>query len=375
MLVKRLSPIYEQLHKHPEVSWKEVHTTTYIVEFLKSIGLDPIPFENMTGLYVDIGKGIPRVGFRTDMDALWQKVDGVFQANHSCGHDAHMTVAIGAILLLKEMESTLSGAVRIIFQPAEEKAQGAIALVKLGVVDELEFLFGTHVRPIVELEDGKFAPALQHGAAKLISGEVTGVEAHGARPELGVNAIEVAAALVAGMKGIWINPSDSGSIKMTQLQAGGSATNIIPANASFSIDVRAQNNETMDELTRKFDKIVQSLRLMYNAEIDYQVDAHIAAAQVNGEARDIMKQAIIDVVGEDNCTEEIVTPGGEDFHFYNYSRPKIKTTMLGIGCGVYPGLHHPDMTLNTERLPVAARIITKAVLLALEHAERSDANG
>lgn len=374
ILAEKLGTIYEHLHCYPEVSWKEVETTSYLVKFLKSIGLKPKTFEDMTGLYVDIGEGNPKVGFRTDIDALWQEVGGVFQANHSCGHDAHMTVALGTVLLLKEMESSLSGAVRIIFQPAEEKAQGAKALVKLGVVDGLEFLFGTHVRPIMELEDGTYATALQHGAAKLISGKISGMEAHGARPDLGVNAIEVAAALVTGMKSIWINPTESGSIKMTQLRAGGSATNIIPANASFSIDVRAQNNQTMDTLTGEFERIVHSLKTMYNVEINYQVDAHIAAAQVNGGAKEIMQQAIVAVAGEENCVDEIVTPGGEDFHFYSYSRPNLKTTMLGIGCGVYPGLHHPEMTLNSERLPTAARIITTALRLALEQVERSDSD-
>src|SRR5699024_6741131 len=131
-----------------------------LVEFLRKEGLHPQRFENITGLYVDIGEGVPRVGFRTDIDALWQEVNGKFQANHSCGHDGHMTVALGVVLLLKEMKENLKGAVRIIFQPAEEKGEGAKALVKEGVVDPLEFLYGMHVRPLVELEDDTYAPAL-----------------------------------------------------------------------------------------------------------------------------------------------------------------------------------------------------------------------
>lgn len=100
---------------------------------LKEKGLEPHIFEDMTGLYVDIGRGIPKVGFRTDIDALWQEVDGQFKANHSCGHDGHMTMALGAALQLHEQKKALPGAVRIIFQPAEEKAQGAKAMVEKGV--------------------------------------------------------------------------------------------------------------------------------------------------------------------------------------------------------------------------------------------------
>ncbi|CEE00152.1 MULTISPECIES: amidohydrolase [Bacillaceae] len=371
-LAERLQPIFNHLHENPEISWNEVETTKYIKSFLKSENLKPKTFENMTGLYVDIGKGTPRVGFRTDMDALWQEVDGKFQANHSCGHDGHMTVALGVVLLLKDLAPTLPGAVRIIFQPAEEKAQGAKAMVEQGVVDSLQFLYGAHVRPLVELKDGTFAPALHHGAAKLFSGKIQGVEAHGARPEEGKNAIEIASAIIDGLKRIWISPTEQASIKMTQLHAGGTATNIIPANATFSIDARAQTNATMEVLTSGFEKVITAVSMMYDVSIPYQVDAHVAAAQVDDTAKMILKEAIIDVIGEENCAQEVITPGGEDFHFYTFLKPQLKTTMLGIGCGVTPGLHHPNMVFNQDRLSTSSVIITRALVLTLEYLEKGE---
>lgn len=371
-LAERLQPIFNHLHENPEISWNEVETTKYIKSFLKSENLKPKTFENMTGLYVDIGKGTPRVGFRTDMDALWQEVDGKFQANHSCGHDGHMTVALGVVLLLKDLAPTLPGAVRIIFQPAEEKAQGAKAMVEQGVVDSLQFLYGAHVRPLVELKDGTFAPALHHGAAKLFSGKIQGVEAHGARPEEGKNAIEIASAIIDGLKRIWISPTEQASIKMTQLHAGGTATNIIPANATFSIDARAQTNATMEVLTSGFEKVITAVSMMYDVSIPYQVDAHVAAAQVDDTAKMILKEAIIDVIGEENCAQEVITPGGEDFHIYTFLKPQLKTTMLGIGCGVTPGLHHPNMVFNQDRLSTSSVIITRALVLTLEYLEKGE---
>lgn len=371
-LTERLQKVFEHLHTNPEISWKEIKTTDYLANLLKEEGLEPITFDDMTGLYVDIGEGIPKVGFRTDIDALWQEVDGQFQANHSCGHDGHMTMAVGVALLLNERKASLGGAVRLIFQPAEEKAGGAKAIIQKGVVDPLDYLFGVHVRPLVELPDGTHSPALYHGAAKLITGTITGVEAHGARPEQGVNSIEVAAALVDALKRIWIRPNESGSIKMTQLQAGGTSTNIIPGSATFSIDARAQTNETMNAITDGFETAVDAVQRLYGATITTNVDVHIAAANVDEEAKSIMKQAIIETVGEEYCAKEVVTPGGEDFHFYSYSKPQLKTTMLGLGCGVSPGLHHPKMTFNRQQLVVGVRIITKALLLALQRVERRD---
>lgn len=364
-LQPRLADIFTHLHEHPEISWQEKKTTQYIANLLKEAQMEPQLFEDMTGLYVDIGEGIPRVGFRTDIDALWQEVDGKFQANHSCGHDGHMTMAIGTALLLKDMEHLLSGAVRILFQPAEEKAQGARAFVEKGLIDNLEYLFGVHVRPLKELQDGTYAPALYHGAAKLFTGTILGEEAHGARPELGINAIEVGAAIVEGLQKIWTDPNVSASIKMTQFNAGGTSTNIIPGKATFSIDARAQTNEVMQAITEGLERVRVSVEAMYSAKISLQVDAHIVAALVNDEALQHMNSAIVDVVGEKACASPVVTPGGEDFHFYTYERPNLKATMLGLGCGVTPGLHHPKMTFNRERLFTGVNIITRAILRAL----------
>ncbi|MEL4026010.1 amidohydrolase [Lysinibacillus endophyticus] len=371
-LTERMQKVFAHLHANPEISWEEVNTTAYLIELLKAEGLEPKAFDDVTGFYVDIGPGIPKVGFRTDIDALWQEVDGEFRANHSCGHDGHMTMAFGTALLLNEQKATLPGAIRLIFQPAEEKGEGAKKIVEKGVIDPLEYLFGVHVRPLIELPDGAHSPALHHGAAKLIKGTITGVEAHGARPEQGINAIEVASALVDAMKRIWISPTESGSIKMTQIQAGGTSSNIIPGSATFSIDCRAQTNETMDALTYGFEKAVEAVSTLFGATITTEVATHIVAAQVDNEAKAIMKQAIIDTVGEEHCAPEVVTPGGEDFHFYSYSKPHLKTTMLGLGCGVAPGLHHPQMTFNQQQLPVGACIIAKALLIALQQIERRD---
>lgn len=364
-LQPRLAEIFTHLHEHPEISWQEKQTTQYIANLLKEAQMEPQLFEDMTGLYVDIGKGTPSVGFRTDIDALWQEVDGEFKANHSCGHDGHMTMAIGTALALKDMEHLLPGAVRILFQPAEEKAQGARALVDKGLIDPLEYLFGVHVRPLKELRDGTYAPALYHGAAKLFTGTIIGEEAHGARPELGINAIEVGSAIIEGLQKIWTDPNVSSSVKMTQFNAGGTSTNIIPGKATFSIDARAQTNEVMEALTGGVERVKASVEAMYGAKISLTVDAHIVAALVNDEALQHMNSAIVDVVGESACAPPVVTPGGEDFHFYTYERPNLKATMLGLGCGVTPGLHHPKMTFNRERLITGVNIITRAILRAL----------
>lgn len=354
---EQLQNIFTHFHTNPEISWEEEKTTIYIEQYLKQLGLQPKRFPDMTGLYVDIGQGEPKVGFRTDMDALWQEVNGRFQANHSCGHDGHMTVALGVATLLQAKQHNHKSAIRLIFQPAEETGEGARKVLETGAIDPLEFLYGMHVRPLNELAEGMHAPAIYHGAARSFLGKITSDDAHAARPEEGKNAIEIATAIVAGMQRIWLQPGKSASIKMTQLQAGGKSTNIIPGSATFSIDARAEDNETMQQLTSEFYQVIDAVKTLYDVDIDIAAEANVVAATSNEEAETFMREAIIATTSKVHCAPAIHTPGGEDFHVYAYERPHLKTTMLGLGCGVTPGLHHPEMTFNCDYLPLASKVI------------------
>src|SRR5699024_302463 len=157
------------------------------------------------------------------------------------------------------------------------------------------------------LEKGKFSANILHGAARSIRGEIIGVEAHGARPEQGINAIEVASALIDGMKTITVSPTESASIKMTQLEAGGKSTNIIPGNATFSVDVRAQKNKVMDQLLEEFERIIQSVETLYDAKIHREISSGIVAAERNEQAEKIMYDAIVEHVGKDHAIKELIT--------------------------------------------------------------------
>ncbi|MER1998188.1 MAG: hypothetical protein ABS882_00320 [Lysinibacillus sp.] len=86
-----------------------------------------------------------------------------------------------------------------------------------------------------------------------------------------------------------------------------------------------------------------------------------------------MEQAFIETVGNSKLAHPIVTPGGEDFHHYAVNCPHLKTTMLGLGCAVTPGLHHPKMTFNRSRLIEGVQILTKAALLALQKIDYEEA--
>jgi amidohydrolase len=365
-----IEEVFNHLHTHPEISWKEVETTKYIKQLLENEDFQMETFDDSTGLVVTVGSGDFCVGLRTDIDALWQEVDGVYQANHSCGHDGHMTMAIGALLVLKKIGIPKTGRLKVIFQPAEEKGTGALSFVDKGIVDDIDYLYGVHLRPIQEIGYGYAAPAILHGSAKMITGSINGTDTHGARPHLGQNAIEVMALLVQAIHSIKVDPMISHSAKLTMFQAGGESINIIPGNAVFSIDVRAQTNQVMDQLMDRVEKAIRSVADLVEVEINYEVVAEIAGAEVDDTAVEMMAQAIIKTVGEPFLVPPIVTPGGEDFHYYTLKRPSVKATMLGLGCDLSPGLHHPEMTFNRNSLLTGIEILVRTVIHSFEHLEQ-----
>lgn len=360
--------IFNYLHLHPEVSWKEVNTTDYVQRILEESGWRVTRFSDTTGLVAETGVGRRCIALRADMDALWQEVDGVFQANHSCGHDAHMTIILGTVLLLNKLGQTLNGRVKVIFQPAEEKGTGALKMIEKGAVDDVDVLFGVHLRPVQELSFGQATPAILHGSAQFIEGAIQGEESHGARPHLGTNSIEVATSMVQLLNQIHVDPGVPHSIKMTKLQAGGESLNIIPGCASFGLDLRAQTNEVMGLIEEKLDQIFVHLAQLYPVEISAEKKALVAAAQECKEAETLMEAAIIQALGEESLAAPLVTTGGDDFHFYAIQRPHLKATMLGLGCDLTPGLHHPKMTFNHEAIFQGIETMTQVVLLALESA-------
>ncbi|MEC2057486.1 M20 peptidase aminoacylase family protein [Peribacillus psychrosaccharolyticus] len=361
-LKPELNDVFGHLHQIPEVGWQEHNTTAYIAEYLYKKGFRVRTFPDCTGLFVEVGEGDLCIAVRTDIDALWQEVDGEFKANHSCGHDAHMTMIIGTMLLMQKLGFPSGIRFKFIFQPAEEKGSGALKLIDLGIMDDVNFLYGVHLRPIQEMADGFASPAIYHGASRFIEGRIIGEDAHGARPHLGHNAIEIGAKFIQEIQGIHLDPMVPYSAKLTRFLAGGSSGNIIPGKAAFSIDVRAQNNQTIDALYSKIEAIADSLSRLHDVKILLEIMGNTAAARVCAAAKESMKSAIIDTIGKEKLIDPVVTSGGEDFHFYTLKRPDIQATMLGLGCGLTPGLHHPQMIFNREAMYTGIEILTKTVI-------------
>ena len=355
---KALKKLWEDLHERAEVSFNEFETTAYLLKYFEDRGFSPVKFKNIPGFYVEVGSGNPVVGLRADMDALLQKVDGVTQANHSCGHDAHMTIVSGVMNRLKETKSSLNGTVRAIFQPAEELGNGSVKVVEEGAANGLDYLYGIHLRPKVEIPYPACAPGIQHGACAFIKGKISSRDHHGARPNEGISAIDVGSAIIQQLQQIYTPPYISASVKMTNFHAGTDNFNIIPGEASFGLDLRAQENDVMNEIKIKVAHIIDKLAALYNITIEIEIIDEVPAAIINESAEKILTEVLEEVLGAENVRPRIQTSGSDDFHFYTLLRPEIKATMLALGADLTPGLHDPDMTFNEAALIQGVNVLT-----------------
>ncbi|MGS2780071.1 amidohydrolase [Robertmurraya sp. GLU-23] len=359
---KQILNTYKELHELAEPSWKEEKTSLYVRQKLEGAGFDVQTFQGHYGLIAEIkGESNEVIAIRADMDALLQEIDGVVQANHSCGHDGHSTMVLFTALALAKIKHQHT--IRFIFQPAEEKAEGALKMIEEGALDNVKFLCGIHLRPAFEVANGMAAPVILHGSSSCIRGTIKGTPAHAARPEEGNNPIEAAALLVQAFQKINVQTDVPYSIKMTELHCG-EASNLIPETARFTVDLRAKSNEAMKLLLEEAKQSIQAIEDRTKTKIVYQQDSYSPAAVKNEHAVKLAEEAIKSVLGEECLVPMCDSPGAEDFHFYTLKRPDMVATMIGLGCGLEPGLHHPNMKFDITALLNGTKILTNLLLEA-----------
>ena len=261
-------PLLTDLHRHPELSMREERTRRIIAAQLAEFGYE---VQQIGGGVVGVlsrGEG-PTVLLRADMDGLpvqeasglpyasvhsQQDADGTLQPTmHACGHDFHMVAALGAARLLAEHRGDWSGTFIALFQPGEETAAGAAAMVADGLIDKIpapDACLGQHV--LTSPAAGKVAvapgPVLSSSVSMRV--RVHGAGSHGSMPHLGVDPVVLAAAIVTRIQTLVareIAPGDFGVVTVGALHAGTSA-NIIPDQAELALNFRAYSEEILDHL-------------------------------------------------------------------------------------------------------------------------------
>jgi amidohydrolase len=275
-----LEDLYRDVHQHPELSMQEHNTAAKAAERLRRAGFEVTEGVGSTGVVGMLRNGDgPTVMLRADMDALPVKeATGLPYAStvtatdadgneapvmHACGHDMHVTWLVGATTLLAQNRSAWKGTLLAIFQPAEETAQGAQAMIDDGLFDRFpkpEVILGQHVMPGSSGEVS-YRPGTTQAAADSLEVRLFGRGAHGSMPESSVDPVVMAASTVLRLQTIVsreVAASQAAVVTVGALQAG-TKDNVIPDDALLKINVR-----TFDEAVRT--RVLAAIERIVNAE-------------------------------------------------------------------------------------------------------------
>ncbi len=350
---------FDYLHSTPEKGFEEFETSKYISKELSKFGYNVKDKIGGTGIIasIDSGKEGPIIAVRADMDALEFEIDGKKLNIHACGHDANSSMVLAAAKEVAE-EGIKVGKIVFAFQPAEETLGGATVLCDSGLLDDVDEMIGIHLRPIQEARLGQATPALYHGSSMVIKAKINGVASHGARPHLGVNAVDAVALAINAVNSVRVDPRIAHSAKVTKVQTEGEAHNTIPDTVHMILDLRAQTNEVMDELVKRVKRSICTSVESVGASTEIVYCEGVPAAEYNEDTIEVVKEAISEVL--DDVIDKIVTPGGEDFHFYT-KKLDVKTAYIGLGADLKPGLHSPDMSFDKKALLNGKNIIKKVI--------------
>ena len=275
-----LEDLYRDIHAHPELSRQERRTAGLAADGLRTAGYEVTEGVGETGVVGQLANGDgPVVMLRADMDALpIREATGLAYAStvtatapdghetpvmHACGHDMHVTWLAGATTLLARFRDAWRGTVLAVFQPAEETAQGAQAMIDDGLFARFpkpDVIFGQHVMPAPAGRIGYRAGTTQ-AAADSLEVRLFGRGAHGSMPESSVDPVVMAAATVLRLQTIVSREtaaSQAAVVTVGALQAG-TKDNVIPDDALLKINVRS-----FDEAVRGH--VLDAIARIANAE-------------------------------------------------------------------------------------------------------------
>lgn len=360
------------LHRHPELGLECHETAAFVAEKLREFGVDEV-HEGIakTGIVAIVnGQGDgPTIGLRADMDALpMDEISGVEYSSetpgkmHACGHDGHTTMLLGAAKYLAETRR-FSGRVALIFQPDEEGNGGGRVMVEEGIMDRFEInrVFAIHNAP--GIPEGQFStcPGPILATADQFFVTVRGQGGHGASPQLAVDPIPAAVAMVQAFQTIVSRSHDSARqlvVSVTTIHAG-TATNIIPGECTFSGTVRSFDLADQAMVMRRMDEIVQGTAAAHGVTgtLDYHKgypptvnDADQAAFAVDV-AREIAGDSAV-------SADAVPQMYGEDFSYMLEARPGA---YVNLGQGDTATCHHPAYDFNDNIAPIGASFFARLV--------------
>ena len=372
MLRAELTDLFQWLHRHPELGHEEVETTGRIHEVLTREGIEILDSGLSTGLIAQVTGSKPgrAIGLRCDIDALpIQEDSGLPYASvnsgkmHACGHDFHTAAMLGAAILLKRREAELAGAVKIVFQPSEETADGARDVVASGLLNDVEEFYGIHSYPWFESGTLGIKEGPVMAAPDSFAITVRGKGTHAAEPDKGRDPIPAAATIALAVQSIvsrGVDPFAPAVVSVAHIEAG-NTWNVVPETAFLEGTVRTLNQGVREYIYEEMARIAKSAAETYGCTAEFKWHYGPAAVINDDRLCGIVREMALDAGFKVARQED--TMGGEDFSEYLRICPGV-FIRVGTG-GSYPS-HHPKFTVDPAALWPAANFFAR---LAMERAQ------
>ncbi|MDY4031541.1 MAG: M20 family metallopeptidase [Pyramidobacter sp.] len=364
-----------ELHRHPELSWREVETTKKIAARMAELGVSVIKkgFKGtQCGLVAEIkgAKPGPTLMIRADIDALPVAEDpshdvasecaGVM---HACGHDAHAAILAGVVQVVQEHRDELCGAVRFLFQPAEEAGpgSGAPAVIADGALEGVDAIIGEHVQSQMPAGKIGWKKGPMMASADIWDIVIRGKGGHGASPHRAVNPMLCAAALVPALTAI--APQEVSALEPVVVGIGaikaGEARNVIPDTCTMCGTVRCSDMETREAMPERFHRIVDGIAAAWNCTADLKYEKVYPVTVNDPDVTDW----ILDVAKaeglEDRLVEREFAMGSEDFSYYG---EKIPAAYFNLGMGTDAPHHSAEFRVDDAVVPLGVKLLSALAL-------------
>lgn len=359
--MEQLNDWYQSLHRHPERSRKVYRTAEKLSTWLTEIGLQVHRIDEtaVVGILKG-GKEGKTVALRADMDALpITELTGLPYASdtpgvmHACGHDFHMSAALGAAKLLKAKQAELSGTVQFIFQPDEEEDGYAAILSAHEIMKDTVAVFGAHVDPTLPKGTAGFKSGVFYASAAKFDIHFQGKSCHGANPQDGIDALAAAAETVPRLLSLRETGEHPAMLSVGTF-ASGTARNIIADTAVLTGILRTADPRKRDEVHLKMKAILDDIEAIYgvNIRLDF-VAGYIGVTNPN-DTTAFAKAVAEDLYGKEhviNIPAPLMTT--EDFGEYLTGR---EGCFYHIGVGGNEGLHSSRFAPDPSLIPKAAAL-------------------
>ena len=373
----QLSAWRRDFHQHPELGFKEIQTANRVAEILNSLGYRVRTGVGRTGVVAEMGSGAPMVALRADMDALpILEATGTPYASqnpgvmHACGHDTHITSALGAAALLAQQ--TFAGRIRFLFQPAEEVnddqgVSGAPRMIEAGAMEGVSAIFALHADPTFPVGSIAVQTGPASAGVDTLFATIIGKGGHGAYPHKVVDPIYLSAHVILALHGIVsrrLYPFDPAVLSICSIH-GGKAENVIPEQVELLGTIRYMETHVQKQIHTEIAHALEITRPLggdyeYRIEIGYPPMINAAGAV------EVICEAARDLLGTDNILPRPSEMGAEDFGFFSTIAPGA---MFRLGCridGDERKLHHSHFDIDERCLPVGAAMLAAVALRYLE---------